>query len=92
MFNWLFCIGNAQPEYGVVSLYGVPSPEPVNIFLTILKYGILPIVIPIVLTVGVLIYMKKKAYPIIKRVFAVIIMLFIYFALLVGAGFLFNWF
>lgn len=92
MFNWLFNFGNDQPEYGVAPLYGVQGPDPVNIIMAILKYAILPIVIPIILTVGVLVFMKKKAYPVAKRVWAVIIMLSVYFALLIGAGFLFNWF
>lgn len=91
MFNWLLNLGKTQAEYGV-AMYGVQNPEPINIFLMILKFAIFPIVIPIILTVGVLVYMKKKAYPIAKRVWTVVIMLTVYFALFIGAGFLFNWF
>jgi len=81
------------------TLYGVPSSVPESVpdpgtttfLLTLLKYFMLPFVIPMVLTIGVLVYTSKKGYPISKRIWAIVIMLVIYFALFIGTGFLFKW-
>ena len=95
MFKWLFGSG-IQDLYGppteVSPLYGTPRPDFLEILTLILKFVVLPVVIPVVLTVGVLVYMKRKDYPKAKRIWTVVIMLAIYFALFVGAGFLFGWF
>jgi cellulose synthase/poly-beta-1,6-N-acetylglucosamine synthase-like glycosyltransferase len=86
MFNWLFNLraglfyGVPQAEYGV-SLYGVPSgPSVGEIFMAILKFVIIPFIIPLVLTIGILVYSRRKALSGIKTLWLILIALLIYFA------------
>jgi len=82
-----------QPEYGVtVPIYGTPDPGTTSFFIVLLKYALLPLVIPLVLTIGVLVYMSKKGYPVSKRIWAIAIMLAIYFAVFLVLAFGLKWF
>jgi len=94
MFSQLINISNKlingatdQPMYGVpvTSLYGVPRPR--NSWETIAQFFLLflfLILIPVILTIGVLVFAKKKQFPKKEKVWAVIIVLTIYFAILIG--------
>lgn len=92
MLNKLLNSEAAQAAYGVESaLYGVSNPSN-EILISILKFFVLPIIVPFVLTVGVLVFMTKKGYSKAKKVWAIVIMSVIYFAIFLGLAFGFKWF
>jgi len=92
MINWLINGGLFQPEYGVTgpmygppttSLYGVPS-NPGRVFWQYFLAFVFLILIPVILLVGVLAFAKKKQFSKKERIWSVVVVLGIYFAVLIG--------
>ena len=86
--------GVPAPEYGVptpdpmriTALYGVPVPlESPTRELFLSNLFLLLILIPIILLVGVFALAKKKQFSKKERIWAVAIVLSIYFIILIGA-------
>ena len=96
MIEKIINAGLAYPEYGVVyELYGVPPPVTTPEFwVAVLRFIIFPFMLLVIMVVGLVVLIRKKAWPLWSKVLLVVGAALVYLGLYVGIrilGFWWGW-